>query len=151
MSWRQFLGEALTTWQSYTDGFKKQEAELVSRIEEAKACLVSSKEVFEECRSALSDLTKTDQQLIEGAEAMSVESEDKDDPSATRLQQDLEIMHGHLAALKNNAEVMMAEDQASAKRPRLAEEPPLPASPAAPATPAVPGSEAMKPFGGARK
>jgi hypothetical protein len=98
-SWRHFLNEALTTWQTYTEGFKQQEADLVARIEEAKQCLHSAKEVFEECRNALTDLNQTDQRLVEDAEAvMTVDAEDeREDPAVTRLQQDLESMRGHLA------------------------------------------------------
>ena len=142
-SWRHFLNEALTTWQTYTEGFKQQEADLVARIEEAKQCLHSAKEVFEECRNALTDLNQTDQRLVEDAEAvMTVDAEDeREDPA---VQQDLESMRGHLATLKQSAEVAAAAAENSAKRPRLEE-----AVPPAPA--ATPGSGALEPFGGARK
>ena len=76
---------------------------------------------------------------------MTVDAEDeKEDPAVTRLQQDLESMHGHLATLKQSAEVAAAAAETSAKRPRLEE-----AVPPAPA--ATPGSGALEPFGGARK
>ena len=147
-SWRQFLGQALTTWQSYTDGFKQQEADLVARIDEAKQCLNGAKETFEECRNALSEMTQTDLKLIEeGAEAMAVDAEGKEVGVVTRLQQDFELMQNHLATLKNNADALMEEDKnASVKRPRLEAVPPAVEPLAAP-----PGSTALQPFGGAHK
>ena len=145
-SWRHFLNEALTTWQTYTEGFKQQEADLVARIEEAKQCLHSAKEVFEECRNALTDLNQTDQRLVEDAEAvMTVDAEnEKEDPAVARLQMDLESMQGHLTTLKQNAEVSAAAAETSAKRPRIEEAVPAVGT-------AAPGSAALEPFGGARK
>lgn len=145
-SWRTFLGEALETWQAYTEGFKQQEAALLARIEEAQQNLHAAKEVFEECRSALIDLSKTDQQLIESAEA-AMAHEQVDDPTVARLQVDLDSMHGHLKTLKGNADAM-AVDAQSAKRPRLAEPEDLTRD-TEDGEPPKPGP--LEPFGSARK
>ena len=146
-SWRTFLGEALETWQAYTEGFKQQEAALLARIEEAQQNLHSAKEVFEECRSALIDLSKSDQQLIESAEA-AMSSEPVDDPTVARLQQDLDLMHGHLTNLKSSAEAMAVDSNSSAKRPRLNEPADLTGEVEDGAS-SLPGP--MEPFGTARK
>ena len=146
-SWRTFLGEALETWQAYTEGFKQQEAALLARIEDAQQNLHAAKEVFEECRSALIDLSKSDQELIESAEAAMV-NEQVDDPTVARLQEDLESMHGHLTALKSSADAMAVDSNVSAKRPRLAETKD-PTGEVAAGVPSAPGP--LEPFGSARK
>ena len=146
-SWRVFLGEALETWQAYTEGFKQQEAALLSRIEDAQQNLTSAKEVFEECRSALIDMSKSDQQLIESAEA-AMATEQTEDLTVARLQHDLESMHGHLTALKSSADLMTDDPNVSAKRPRLA----VPeASPGDQDEGMPSGPGPMEPFGTARK
>jgi tRNA splicing ligase len=145
-SWRTFLGEALETWQAYTEGFKQQEAALLARIEEAQQNLNSAKEVFEDCRQSLIDLSKNDQQLIESAEA-AMATEQVDDPTVARLQQDLDLMHGHLTTLKSSAEAMAVDSSTSAKRPRLNEPEDLTAE-AEDGTPSGPGP--LEPFGSAR-
>lgn len=146
-SWRTFLGEPLETWQAYTEGFKQQEAALLARIEDAQQNLHAAKEVFEECRSALIDLSKSDQELIESAEAAMV-NEQVDDPTVARLQEDLESMHGHLTALKSSADAMAVDSNVSAKRPRLAETKD-PTGEVAAGVPSAPGP--LEPFGSARK
>ena len=146
-SWRMFLGEALEMWQAYTEGFKQQEAALLARIEEAQQNLHSAKEVFEECRSALIDLSKSDQQLIESAEA-AMSTEPVDDPTVAQLQQDLDLMHGHLTNLKSSAEAMAVDSNNSAKRPRLNEPTDLTGE-AEDGAPSLPGP--LEPFGTARK
>ena len=116
----------------------------MARIEEAKQCLHSAKEVFEECRNALTDLNQTDQRLVEDAEAVMTAEDEKEDPAVARLQMDLESMQGHLTTLKQNAEVSAAAAETSAKRPRIEEAVPAVGT-------AAPGSAALEPFGGARK
>jgi chromosome segregation ATPase len=145
-SWRTFLGEALETWQAYTEGFKQQETELLARIEDAKQNLNAAKEVFEECRTTLIDLSKNDQQLIESAEA-AMATEQGDDPAVARLQMDLDSMHGHLETLKGSADAL-AVDSTSAKRPRLSEPSDL-TNDAEDGEPSKPGP--LEPFGSARK
>ena len=116
-------------------------------IEEAQQNLHSAKEVFEECRSALIDLSKSDQQLIESAEA-AMSTEPVDDPAVARLQQDLDLMHGHLTNLKSSAEAMAVDSNNSAKRPRLNEPTDLTGE-AEDGAPSLPGP--LEPFGTARK
>jgi len=145
-SWRTFLGEALETWQAYTEGFKQQETALLARIEDAKQNLNAAKEVFEECRTTLIDLSKNDQQLIESAEA-AMATEQGDDPAVARLQMDLDSMHGHLKTLKGNADAM-AVDATSAKRPRLSEPGDM-SNDNEDGEPSKPGP--LEPFGTARK
>ena len=146
-SWRTFLGEALETWQAYTEGFKQQEAALLARIEDAKQNLHAAKEVFEDCRNTLIDLSKNDQQLIESAEAV-MAAEPMEDPTVARLQQDLESMHGHLTALKSSADAMAVDANTSSKRPRLAE-PRDQTGDAEDGESSKPGP--LEPFGSARK
>ena len=109
--------------------------------------LHSAKEVFEECRSALIDLSKSDQQLIESAEA-AMSTEPVDDPTVAQLQQDLDLMHGHLTNLKSSAEAMAVDSNNSAKRPRLNEPTDLTGE-AEDGAPSLPGP--LEPFGTARK
>ena len=142
-SWRNFLSEALETFQAYTEGFKQQEAALVAGIEDAKQQFIAAKEVFEECRSALTDLSSSDQQLIAGAEAAMTSDETMEDPAVARLQSDLDSMQGHLKALRSSADTMLTETPAPAKRQKLAVEVETGDGSA------VPGP--MEPFGAARK
>ena len=144
--WRDFLASAVMRWQEYTADFQRQEMEFNAAIEQSRACITNARERFEECKAALSEDELKDVGEVAADDAMTERVQEQ--PLGSSLQEGLNTMAANLQSLKSTADAMVIEEQASNKRPRLAEGDGHGGAhtSAAPSSQAIPAGNAMEPF-----
>eukprot|EP00435_Cladocopium_sp_Y103_P034863 s136_g9.t1 len=115
-SWRQFIQEAVKTWQDYTALFQNQERELQERIQKAQENFAAAKVHVDESKEAASKVA-----------AIEIASEDEDElpvgqasasTASERISASLQNLTESLQQLQSQAANIEIEEEKTAKRPR---------------------------------
>ena len=114
-SWKNFLTEAVKTWQDYTVLFQTQERGLQARIQEAQENFAQAKIQAAESQAVAGKLTieikDEDDDLVDGQETT--------DLSAGKINEGLATLSASLQQMKEQADAIVVEENA-AKRQRTA-------------------------------
>lgn len=115
-SWKNFLSEAVKTWQDYTVLFQTQERGLQARIQEAQENFAQAKIQAAESQAVAGKLTieikDEDEDLVEGQEST--------DLSSGKINEGLATLSASLQQMKEQADAIVVEENA-AKRQRTAD------------------------------
>ena len=114
-SWKNFLTEAVKTWQDYTVLFQTQERGLQARIQEAQESFAQAKVQAAESQAVAGKLTieikDEDDDLVDGQQTT--------DLSAGKINEGLATLSASLQQMKEQADAIVVEENA-AKRQRTA-------------------------------
>ena len=114
-SWKNFLTEAVKTWQDYTVLFQTQERGLQARIQEAQESFAQAK------------IQAAESQAVAGKLTIEIKDEDEDleegqastDLSAGKIKEGLSTLSASLQQMKEQADAIVVEEN-KAKRQRTA-------------------------------
>ena len=112
-SWKNFLSEAVKTWQDYTVLFQTQERGLQARIQEAQENFTQAKIQAEESQAVAGKLTIE----IKDEDDDFTEGQEKTDRSAGKINEGLATLSASLQQMKEQADAIVVEENA-AKRQR---------------------------------
>ena len=112
-SWKNFLTEAVKTWQDFTVLFQTRERGLQTRIQEAQENFAQAKVQAAESQAVAGKLTieikDEDEDIVEGSEST--------DLSSGKIKEGLKTLSASLQQMKEQADAIVVEENA-AKRQR---------------------------------
>ena len=113
-TWRAFLADSITRFQTYGQDFAHQEEQLVKRIQGANAAFAQAKDNLSVEKANASSLDDQVQEVSDD----DVEIKDVSLASPDKITESLNHLNSSLQELKTQADLMEKEEQKH-KRPRL--------------------------------
>eukprot|EP00435_Cladocopium_sp_Y103_P025498 s1969_g6.t1 len=115
-AWRNFLGQAVSQWQSYGEQFIEQERQMTERVTSAMQNLEQAKDSLAKSKSSAGVDSRDDTNASD--EEMDCKKE-VSNAAADRIKETLSGLQANLEAMKTSAEQMVEEEQHALKRPRI--------------------------------
>ena len=144
-SWKNFLTDAVKTWQEYAQLFQSQEKDHQDRITSAKEIFVMAKTNVDEAKTVMGDVVEINDKD---------EEEDFQGPStlatSDKIMESMQFLTTSLEQFRAQAEEIHVEAQSALKRPRIegpeVQEVQMAATPADPAGAPPSSAAALQPF-----